>query len=267
MSQHPALIVPRRFCGPPSSGNGGWTAGALAALVEPATSGSSARAWPAIRVSLRKPPPLDTPMEVVDDRGGVTASAAGVLVASAELADADLTPVEPVGAAEARAAMATYPGLTSHPFPTCFACGTTREEGDGLRIFPGRVSDQDGAARIAATWTPHPSVAQDPDSGSGSGRDGDRAEAPRASLASTWAALDCIGGWAGDMNERLMVLGRMTARVDALPVLGEEHVVVGLARGQEGRKTFTASTLYEADGRVVACAEHVWIAVDPEAFA
>ena len=48
-----------------------------------------------------------------------------------------------------------------------------------------------------------------------------------------------------------MVLGRMTARVDALPVVGEEHVVVGQARGHDGRKTFTASTLYDADGRVV----------------
>ena len=28
------LIVPQRFCGPPDSGNGGWTAGALAALDE-----------------------------------------------------------------------------------------------------------------------------------------------------------------------------------------------------------------------------------------
>ena len=34
----------------------------------------------------------------------------------------------------------------------------------------------------------------------------------------------------------------------------------------DGRKTFTASTLYDADGRVVAVAEHVWIAVDPANF-
>ena len=82
----------------------------------------------------------------------------------------------------------------------------------------------------------------------------------------TWAALDCVGGWAGDLEERLMVLGGMTARVDSLPVVGDEHVVVGQARGQDGRKTFTASTLYDPDGRIVAVAEHVWIAVDPAAF-
>ena len=154
--------------------------------------------------------------------------------------------------------MATYPGLVSHPFPTCFSCGTARDEGDGLRIFPGRVGDADGATRIAATWTPHPSVGEDFHTYVD--------EVSRASLPVTWAALDCIGGWAGDLTERLMVLGGMTARVDALPVIGEEHVVVGAKRGQDGRKTFTASTLYDADGRVVACAEHVWIAVDPADF-
>ena len=65
--------------------------------------------------------------------------------------------------------------------------------------------------------------------------------APRACLAATWAALDCLGGWAGDLTERLMVLGRMTAVVDDLPVIGEPHVVTGEHRGDEGRKTFTAA--------------------------
>jgi hypothetical protein len=155
--------------------------------------------------------------------------------------------------------MASYPGLVSHPFPTCVVCGTERAEADGLRIFPGRVGDQAGATRIAATWTPHPSTSEDYHAYVDEHR--------RSSLAVTWAALDCTGGWAGDLTERLMVLAGMTARVDTLPVVGEEHVVVGLARGRDGRKTFTASTLYDSDGRVVACAEHVWVAVDPAAFA
>jgi hypothetical protein len=253
------LLVPRRFCGPPSSGNGGWTAGALAALIDHDCPDDRARSWPAIRVALRQPPPLDTPMTVTDEGGTTVASIGGTVVARADVVDQEVPAVDPVPAAEARAARAAYPGLVSHPFPTCFSCGTEREEGDGLRIFPGQVADADGATRIAATWVPHPSVGEDfhvyVD------------EHPRASLPTTWAALDCVGGWAGDLTERLMVLAGMTARVDALPVIGEEHVVVGLARGQEGRKTFTASTLYDSDGRVVACAEHVWVAVDPATFA
>jgi hypothetical protein len=251
------LIIPRRFRGPASSGNGGWTSGALAALVEHEPDNRAA-AWPAIRVSLRQPPPLDTPMPVTHEDGTTTAALDGTTVAQARVADHDLSPVEPVPADEARAAMASYPGLSSHPFPTCFSCGTDREEGDGLRIFPGRVTDVDGATRIAATWTPHQSAAEDWHTYVD--------DVAHASLAVTWAALDCIGGWAGDLDERLMVLAGMTARVDALPTVGEEHVVVGEDRGHEGRKTFTASTLYGPDGRVVAVAEHVWVAVDPAAF-
>jgi hypothetical protein len=245
------LVVPARFRGPARSGNGGWTCGALAAHVEGPHDTT-------IRVSLHQPPPLDTAMEVVLEDGATIAALDGTRVARA-LPDVD-TPVaaKPVPPDAARAAQAAYRGLASHPFPTCFSCGTGREPGDGLRIFPGRVEDQDGCARVAATWTPHPSVSEDWHEYVDDVR--------HASLPVTWAALDCIGAWAGDFGERLLVLGTMTARVHSLPVVDEEHVVVGLDRGNEGRKTFTASALYASSGRLVGQAEHVWIAVDAAAF-
>jgi hypothetical protein len=252
------LLVPRRFCGPPSSGNGGWTAGALAALIDHDCPDDRARSWPTIRVALRQPPPLDTPMTVSDEGGSTVASTGGAVVARADVVGEDVPAVEPVTAAEARAARSAYPGLVSHPFPTCFACGTEREEGDGLRIFPGQVADSDGATRIAATWIPHPSVGEDFHAYVD--------EHPRASLATTWAALDCIGGWAADIGARLMVLGTMTARLWSLPAVGAEHVVVGEPRGESGRKRMSAASLYTADGQLVGTAEHVWIAVDPAAF-
>ena len=263
-SSDESLIVPGRFRGPALSGNGGWSAGALAALVDHGCPDNHADRWPAIAVTLRQPPPLDTPMAVTHVDGETLASYDGAVVARARLVEGDgPVTVDAVPADEARAAMAAYPGLADHPFPTCFSCGTAREEGDGLRIFPGRVADQDGAVRVASLWRPHPSVAEDwhtyaePDV---------TEQVSHASLPVTWAALDCVGAWAGDLTERPLVLGTMTAQVDTLPVIGEEHVVVGLARGTEGRKTFTASALYDADGRVVARAEHVWITVDPAAF-
>jgi len=230
------LLVPRRYCGPPSSGNGGFTAGALAARLDS----------PTASVSLLAPPPLDTPMAVDVVDGLTVASAGGGPVARAEVADLDAAAVEPVPAAEARAAERAFVGLASHPFPTCFVCGPDRA--DGLRIFPGPVADQDGLTRLAATWTPDESVADD-------------------LSPVTWAALDCIGGWAGGLAERTMVLARMTAQVDVLPRIGEEHVVVGLDRRTEGRKTFTAAALYDPDGRLLGRAEHLWIEVDRAAFA
>lgn len=258
MTRVSELIVPRRFCGPPDSGNGGWTAGALAALVPADSPDDRSQRWPTTEVSLRRPPPLDTVLPVAEEDGVLTASHEGEAVVSARRAEHDLREVDPVDPATAAAAESSYPGHDFHPFPTCFACGTGREQGDGLRIFPGKVGDGPDGDLVAATWTPDPSLHEDWHAYADEHR--------RASLASTWAALDCVGGWAGDLTERLMVLGRMTARVEDLPVIGEQHVVVGEGRGQDGRKTFTASTLYDADGRVVAMAEHVWIAVDPAVF-
>jgi hypothetical protein len=250
------LLVPSRFRGPATSGNGGWTAGALAGLLDHGVPGDHAARWPTVQVTLRRPPPLDVPLPVAD---GIATDPGGEVVAVAEVVERDLAAVEPVDPSTATEATASYAGLAHHPFPTCFSCGTGREEGDGLRIFPGRVEDDSAArVRVAAPWTPHPSCAEDWHEYVD--------DHQRASLAITWAALDCVGGWAGDLAERLMVLGRMTARVEALPVVGEPYVVVGGARGSEGRRTNTASTLYDAGGRALAVAEHVWFAVDPSAF-
>lgn len=247
------LTVPARFCGPPSSGNGGWTAGALAALVE-ACPTDHARTWPTVEVSLRRPPPVDTSMQVSTEGDLTVATAGEDRVAEAHAVERGLEPAEPVSPEEARAAEASYAGFREHPFPTCFACGTGREEGDGLRIFPGPVAEN----RVAATWTPHLSVAEDYHAYVD--------DEKRASAPVTWAALDCVGGWSGDLIGRPMVLGRMTAQLLALPLIGEDHVVVGEWRGSEGRKMSTASTLYDAAGREVARAEHVWIAVDTSQF-
>lgn len=230
------LVVPARFNGPAGSGNGGWSAGALAAYVD--TTGGP------VEVTLRQPPPLDTAMEVVEEDGVLTAVHGGAPALSARPAPGALEGVAGVSIAEARAAATRYPGLAQHPFPTCFTCGTDRAEGDGLRIFPGPVEPLDGRPRVAATW-----VAADTD------------------LPVVWAALDCAGAWAADMEDRMMVLGRMSAEVLRTPVPGEEHVVVGLARGSEGRKHRTATSVIDARGDVVGRAEQVWIEVSPEAFA
>ena len=240
------LVIAGRFRGPVRSGNGGSTCGALAALAP--------SDWPAATVRLSQPPPLDVAMTVARSEDLLVASYDGWVVARALPADLDPEPVPAIDAGAARAAEATYPGLASHPFPTCFSCGTGREPGDGLRIFPGPVAD----GRVAATWTPGPSVAADWHEY----RDASR----EVGHAVTWAALDCAGGWAADIGARLMVLGTMTARLHSLPRVGEEHVVVGAARGESGRKRMSAVSLYDAAGGLVGTAEHVWIAVDPKAF-
>jgi len=238
----PTLVVPSRFCGPPRSGNGGWSAGALADLAP----------WRTTTVRLSAPPPLETPLDVTEVDGALVASYDGpdgqagapVEVLRAGEADHEPVPVEPVGLEVALEASARYPGLDEHPFPTCVVCGTGRAEGDGLRVFAGPVVAGE-PGRSAAVWTP--------------------TEPGATALA--WAAMDCPGAWAADIGERLMVLGTMTARVDRLPVEGEPHVVVGEARDRQGRRSMTATSLYTAGGELLGTAEQVWIDVPASAFA
>jgi hypothetical protein len=242
------LLLPRRFNGPARSANGGFTAGSLAERV-PDAEGR------AVEVTLRRPPPLEVPLTVSTMDGVTALSEQNDPVAQAVPAASVVEAVEAVPPSVAAEAMLRYPGQRAHPFPTCFACGPNRREGDGLRIFPGPVGTDRGY--VASLWVPHPTHAESSDLVDG---------VQRCGVATTWAALDCVGGWSEDLEGRPCVLGRMTARVDALPVVGETHVVVGRHLGTDGRKSFTASTLYDADGRVVGTARHTWIQVDPAAF-
>jgi hypothetical protein len=195
-----------------------------------------------VTVQLRRPPPLERELGVVPVEGGLELRDGDDVVAVAQAAEATLwAPPAPVDLATARSAEAGYPGHRSHPFPRCFSCGPARD--DGLRIFPGPV----GEGRVAATWTPRPDVA----------------EAGEAGLPVTWAALDCVGGWSSDLEHRPLVLAQMSAVVGSPPQAGWPYVVVGTTSSVEGRKTWTASALYDGDGTLLAQARHLWIAIDP----
>jgi hypothetical protein len=232
-----SFVVPARFCGPPRSGNGGWTSGHLAQLVDGADDGLDGGA---VTVRLRTPPPLETEMAISrGDDGTVELWDGEVLVAQAFPAEPlDIAEIpKPVTFAEALEAGPSYEGLRSHPFPSCFVCGTGRDASDALCLQTGLLPGQ--ATLRAAAWTP-------------------RESAPEL----VWAAMDCPGGWASGISEREIVLATMTALIRDLPVVGEPHVVMAWPRGQEGRKFYSGTCLYTADGRLLAQAEAVWIAVN-----
>lgn len=227
------LTVPARFNGPPESANGGWSAGRLAGRCE------TSAAEPAVTVRLCAPPPLELALRVERDGGAVRLLDGETLVATASAAPSPGEPVSgPVTYAEAVAAGSAYEGLAEHPFPTCYSCGTDRS--DGLGLCPGRIDGGDGA--YAAAWSP-----------------------TEVTTENVWAALDCPGGWSAGIAGRPMVLGTMTAQVDALPEIGEECVVMAWPCGGSGRRFESGSALYGTTGRLLARAHAVWIAVDPAA--
>lgn len=222
------IVIPARFNGPPESGNGGVSCGVLAACY-----GENAT----VEVTLRQPPPLDTEMEVVDGPGGVfDAVVDGRLVMAAALVDDELQPVPPVDLAAARAAETRFPGWQDHPFPTCFVCGTQRPAKDGFGLHAGPV-DPAVPTGLAAPW-------RAPD---------------EPTSVDLWAAMDCPGGWSINIPGRPAVLGRMTARVDRLPTAGETCVVVAQFDGQDGRKSFSRTSVYDAAGALLATSKAVWI--------
>lgn len=231
------LTIASRFAGPANSGNGGYTAGLFAHVLQ---------AEGIVAVTLRHPPPLDTALEVEPDGTGGRLRHGDVTVAVAEPDEFASAPPAAVSVEQALAAEEQYAGFVDHPFGSCFVCGTLRRSPDGLCLRPGRFA----AKGTACTWTPDSSLA------SGS-------DATMAAAEFVWAALDCPGGWTSDLHSRPLVLGRMRARCDRLPALGVTHVVVGALLGHERRKTFTATALYDAEGVLLARAEHTWISVDP----
>ena len=229
------FVVQPRFCGPPRSGNGGYVAGRLATFVDADV----------VEVTLRSPPPLGVALRVGDDEDDVQLRAGETLVAQAKAATLESAPPDRVDFATALDAAPRYAGRRDHPFPTCFVCGLDRAAGDGMRLEPGAI----GEGRVAAAWQPHGSLV---------GAAGDDVAAEFA-----WAALDCPGGWAAGIAGRPMVLGRMTARVLARPRPADRCVVVGQLVATEGRKAFTSSALYGANGELLANATATWLQVDP----
>jgi hypothetical protein len=230
------VVIPGRFNGPPTSAHGGYTCGTVLRLL----GGSAAR------VRLRQPPPLDHPLGW-DGTGLLNGDD---VVAEGEPFDGGEPPVDvppPVPLEAAQVATRQYAGFDRHPFPTCFGCGTQRQEGDGLRLFAGPV---EGRPVAATPWTPHRSLVHD-------GCDG------KIPIEVVCASLDCPGAWSalGDMGDAVFVLGTMQVGVLRDVAVGEPHVAMGWRIGLDGRKLTCGSALHTADGELAGWSHQTWIRI------
>lgn len=233
----PTLTVAERFCGPPSTANGGYLAGRLAALVGAGT----------VSVRLRRPTPLARPLQVRRDGPAVELLDGKELLATATPADLHLAVPPAPSPAEAAAAQAALPPRTGHPFPECFGCGPAREQGDAVAVFTGPLPDQ--PELWAGIFRP---TAELPSS------DG------HAAPETVWAALDCPSLQpAAPEFDTPWLLGTLTVRQERPVRLGADHVLLAWLLGREGRRATTASALVGPDGVVCARAQAVWFAVSP----
>jgi len=242
-----SVIIDKRYCGPPNSGNGGYVCGRLARHIPGGA-----------EVTLRAPPPLDKQLDVVATDDGLWELRDGAtVVATGRPASLELTRLEKASFDEACAAELLTPVKPhEHPLPTCFVCGPARAQGDGLRIFAGPLVRQscNASAVLAATWTPDPTLAAE-----------DGFVAPEF----LWSALDCPTGYATNYRpesrsyERTpILLGRMSARIEARPRPGERCVVTAWEVGRDGRKRLAEAAAHGESGQLLAVARATWIAVE-----
>jgi hypothetical protein len=225
------ITIASRFCGPAESGNGGYTSGMLAGQSDVP-----------VRVRLRKPPPLNTPLIVHRLEGGrLELTRDGELIAEAKPHEFQLEVPAAPSYVEALNASRSYIGFKQHSFPTCFVCGPQRVRGDGLRIFAGPWGD---SGIVAAPWMPDESLCS---------ADG------KVCSEFMWAALDCPGYYAARSDGVTMMLGEIAARVDRRVHAAESCVVLGWKLGHAGRKYTVGTALYDDDGEPCARAISTWI--------
>ena len=230
-----ALTVAARFCGPPGTANGGWLAGRLAAQLDAAT----------VPVRLRRPTPLERPLDLRRDGDAVELLDGGELLARAEPAELDLEVPAPPSPQAAAAAAAALPPRTEHPFPECFGCGPHRRPGDAVAALLGPLPDR--PELWAGLWRPTtelPSVGGE------------------AAPETVWAALDCPS--AQPLATGVPhVLGTLVARQERPVRVDTDHVLLAWALGREGRRATSASAVVGPDGEVCARARATWFAVPP----
>jgi hypothetical protein len=217
-----SITIGRRYRGPRASANGGYAAGVLA----------RALGADAAEVTLRLPPPLDTPLQLQRAGEELRLLDGAALVAEARPADPELAvPAAPSAGDVAGAAGPPAAGWGTEEFGECFSCGV-RPDGDGLSIHPRPLG-----SLVAATWV-----------------------AAEVTPEVVWAAIDCSGAYAVSGPGRgEPLLARMTARVERLPAEGERCVVIGWPLGEDGRKLHAGTALVAADGTTLAVSRQLWI--------
>lgn len=234
------ITIARRFCGPPNSGNGGYSAGRIAALV-----GNPAE------VTLRSPPPLDAPLRAEVGEGTARVWHGETLVGEGRaVPDFQLDLPAPPSWDEAVAAGKRYNGFREHKYGTCFVCGPQRRAGDGLCIYTGPWQ----GSSVAGTWLPDLSLA-----------DASGNIAPEF----LWAAIDCPGSWSvigRDDTERpvpavpsTVLLGRLTGRILRSAPVTTRCVAAGWFLGAEGRKFHVGSGIWTEEGIPLAYSRGTWI--------
>lgn len=241
------VTIAQQFCGPPDSGNGGYSGGLLGRYFdEPFT------------IRLSAPVPLDTSLNIAEDDESaktIYLRQDEQVIASASIANSIESEVPPCpNLAETEAAEKHYKGFIKHPFPTCFVCGPDRQLDDAMCLYTGPLQQthESSTPIVASRWTVDPSYCD---------------ESGTLKKEFLCAALDCpssFGILEHPENLRLvpMVLGTLTVEVSGTLSAGEQAIVIGWPIGSSGRKATGGTAIFNAAGECIAKAKALWISLN-----
>ena len=231
------LTIDRRFRGPRRSGNGGVSAGLAAAFLDgPAT------------VRLRRPPPLDRPLNVHRELDDVSVMDGDELVLHARPATETVEVAVDDELLQHTFEQGPTPVPEDYPAPECFVCGPRQ---DGLGICPQAM---DGTDVWATVWIPDRSVSSD---------------GLHVDPHVVWGALDCPAGLAVVSYGRAPLthfpaLTQFTVTLEQPVRVGQPVAVWGWSSGQEEDHVDGSTAIIDADGVVQATghARHALLSAD-----
>ena len=230
------IVIGSRYNGIPDVALGGYVGGILA------------RGRKKAEVSLRRPVRLEKQYQANagPDNSELLLEGNDVYAIARECSLDDLNLPHSVEFEEAKIASGQYPGHGRHLFPTCFVCGTSRAEGDGLRIFPGKVAGRDV---VAAPWRPSK------DLGNSGGI---------VKPEFIWSALDCPTIWAliltgmPDSKDQA-VTSKLAVQLINPAQVDQDNVVVGWKIGETDRTRVAGGAIYSDNGQLLAVARHTLV--------
>jgi hypothetical protein len=241
------VTIPAKYKGPPAIANGGYVCSLVAKYIDGVTD-----------IMIKLPTPLDRELQIRESGDGSFYLTDGdQVIIHARPGVIDLAVPDAPSYEEAlRAAQASiavkptpYRHVTGHGIhPICFCCGADVSDGEGLKIHPGRVA---GRNMVAAPWTPASEY-------------GDAQGYVRPEFI--WTALDCPGAYAlwELTHTKPGLLGRLVGRIEKPLRCGEPCVIAAWPVGNDGRKLYAGTALFNADGQIIGRTLATWFPMPPE---
>ena len=227
------ITFPAKFNGGVGYAQGGYVAGKLSGLLD----------GPAY-TTFRAPTPLETPLTIKREQGGVQIhTSEGVLTAQAVSKAIEIMAPPCPDRDAVVVARPGYRGYDDEGGNTCFVCSPHREPGECMQVHAAPVSD----AVVACLWQPEDKYAED--------------GIVRPEFV--WSVLDCPSGFGAMINfskeQGPAMTGGLGAKLIHPISINEEYIAMGWHIASDGRKHSAGSAIYSAGGKLMAIAESLWI--------